>query len=139
MLKTRQARWWQLKLNKAGVPNGKLMRFPELMYHPQTRDNGYMVEQDTAHWGRFFSGGLPWQFSRTPAIFDPPTCWVKTHPTSWTKRIGCRNRRRKRRRTALMEITLATTRSPLAGLRVIELAQGIAGPYAAHGAGRRRR
>src|SRR6266545_1744935 len=58
LLTTKPARWWQLKLNKARVPNGKFTRFPELMYHPQTRDNGYMCEIETPQWGRLFTGGL---------------------------------------------------------------------------------
>ena len=131
VLLTRPARWWQLKLNKAGVPNGKFARFPELMYHPQTRDNGYMFEIDTPHWGRLFTGGLVWTFSRTPAELQPAHMLGEdtsdvldeveqlpelVPPPAAANGHGAG--------------PAADARPPLFGYRVVELAQGIAGPYA---------
>jgi crotonobetainyl-CoA:carnitine CoA-transferase CaiB-like acyl-CoA transferase len=49
------------------VPNGPLMAFDELRYHPQVRDNQHIVEIETPHWGRLNVDGLPWRFSLTEA------------------------------------------------------------------------
>jgi crotonobetainyl-CoA:carnitine CoA-transferase CaiB-like acyl-CoA transferase len=65
--KTKPAGWWSIRLTKEKVPNGPLMRFDELRYHPQVRENGHIVEIDTPHWGRLCVDGLPWNFSLTPA------------------------------------------------------------------------
>jgi crotonobetainyl-CoA:carnitine CoA-transferase CaiB-like acyl-CoA transferase len=64
--KTKPAAWWIIRLTKEKVPNGPLMNFDDLRYHPQVRDNGHIIEIDTPHWGRLYVDGLPWKFSRTP-------------------------------------------------------------------------
>jgi len=63
--KSKPAEWWIIRLTKEKVPNGALMTFDELRYHPQVRDNGHIVEVDTPHWGRLWVDGLPWRFGRT--------------------------------------------------------------------------
>ncbi len=70
-LKRKPARWWQLKLGKAAVPCARIMRFEELMYHPQITENHYIEPVETEHWGKVWATGLPWTFSRTPATVLP--------------------------------------------------------------------
>jgi len=65
--KSKPAAWWMMRLASEKVPNGPVMSFDELRYHPQVRDNEHIVEIDTAHWGRLNVDGVPWKFSRTPA------------------------------------------------------------------------
>ncbi len=65
--KSKPAAWWMIRLTNEQVPNGPMMSFDELRYHPQVRDNAHIVEIDTPHWGRLNVDGLPWKFSRTPA------------------------------------------------------------------------
>lgn len=65
--KSKPAAWWMIRLTNEKVPNGLLMGFNELRYHPQVSDNDHIVEMDTPHWGRLSVDGLPWKFSRTPA------------------------------------------------------------------------
>jgi crotonobetainyl-CoA:carnitine CoA-transferase CaiB-like acyl-CoA transferase len=65
--KTKPAAWWMIRLTSEKVPNGPMMSFSELRYHPQVRDNEHIVEIDTPHWGRLNVDGLPWKFSATPA------------------------------------------------------------------------
>jgi crotonobetainyl-CoA:carnitine CoA-transferase CaiB-like acyl-CoA transferase len=65
--KTKPAAWWLIQLSKERIPSGPLMTFDELRNHPQVRDNGHIVEIETAHWGRLCVDGLPWTFSVTPA------------------------------------------------------------------------
>ncbi|HEY2107040.1 MAG TPA: CoA transferase [Candidatus Binataceae bacterium] len=64
---TRPAAWWIIALTREKVPNAPFLKFDELRNHPQVRENGYMVELDTPHWGRLWTDGLPWTFHATPA------------------------------------------------------------------------
>jgi crotonobetainyl-CoA:carnitine CoA-transferase CaiB-like acyl-CoA transferase len=70
-LSTKPARWWQLKLGAAGVPCARIMRFEELIHHPQVSANRYMEPVETEAYGRVYATGLPWAFSRTPASILP--------------------------------------------------------------------
>src|SRR5215469_8211003 len=65
--KSKPAAWWMIRLTNEKVPNGPVMSFDQLRYHPQVRSNEHIVEIDTPHWGRLNVDGLPWKFSRTPA------------------------------------------------------------------------
>lgn len=68
---TKAARWWQLKLAKAGVPNARIMQFEELIHHPQVTENHYIEPAETEAWGKVYATGLPWTFDRTPATVLP--------------------------------------------------------------------
>ena len=70
-LKKKPARWWQLSLGKASVPCSRIMRFEELINHPQVTQNHYIEPAETEHWGKVWATGLPWTFSRTPASVLP--------------------------------------------------------------------
>ena len=63
--KSKPAAWWITRLTKERVPNGSMMAFNELRYHPQVLDNEHIVAIDTPHWERLAIDGLPWKFSRT--------------------------------------------------------------------------
>jgi crotonobetainyl-CoA:carnitine CoA-transferase CaiB-like acyl-CoA transferase len=69
--KTKPSRWWQLKLGRAGVPCARIMRFEELIYHPQVVENHYIEPVQTEAFGEVYATGLPWTFSRTPATVLP--------------------------------------------------------------------
>jgi crotonobetainyl-CoA:carnitine CoA-transferase CaiB-like acyl-CoA transferase len=128
VLKTRPARWWQLKLNKAGVPNGKFTRFEELVNHPQPRQNGYICELDTTGWGRIYTGGLPWNFSRTPAGIEPAHLVGEDTAEIFDEAEAIETPTSVEDGAASSPMGEAP---PLSGYRVVELAQGVAGPYAA--------
>jgi crotonobetainyl-CoA:carnitine CoA-transferase CaiB-like acyl-CoA transferase len=70
-LKAKPARWWQLRLGRVGVPCARIMRFEELMYHPQVVENDYIIGAETEAWGKVYAAGLPWTFSRTPGSILP--------------------------------------------------------------------
>lgn len=59
--------YWVIELNKAGVPNGRPMRWDEIRNHQQVLANDYLVEIETKSWGTVWTGGPPWHFSQTPA------------------------------------------------------------------------
>lgn len=71
VLETKPARWWQLQLGKAGVPCARIMRFEELIHHPQVTANRYVEAVETENYGTVYATGLPWAFSRTPASILP--------------------------------------------------------------------
>ena len=58
--------YWVLELNRAGVPNGRLMRWDEIRHHEQVLDNNYIAPVDTREWGRVWTSPGPWHFSKTP-------------------------------------------------------------------------
>ena len=69
--KAKPARWWQMLLGRAQVPCARIMRFEELINHPQVLQNHYIENVSTEHWGEVYATGLPWTFSRTPASVLP--------------------------------------------------------------------
>ncbi|MFN8556345.1 MAG: CoA transferase [Dehalococcoidia bacterium] len=66
VFRARQQYDWMMRLNRAGVPCGYPMRFDQLRYHPQVTQNDYIVNVETSGWGRVYTGGPPWHFSKTP-------------------------------------------------------------------------
>ena len=69
--KAKPARWWQMLLGRASVPCARIMRFEELIHHPQVVQNHYIEPVQTDTWGEVYATGLPWTFSRTPASVLP--------------------------------------------------------------------
>jgi crotonobetainyl-CoA:carnitine CoA-transferase CaiB-like acyl-CoA transferase len=60
-----------MQLSRASVPCARIMRFEELINHPQVTQNHYIEPAETQHWGKVYAAGLPWTFSRTPASILP--------------------------------------------------------------------
>jgi crotonobetainyl-CoA:carnitine CoA-transferase CaiB-like acyl-CoA transferase len=71
VFKTKPARWWQLRLGRAGVPCARIMRFEELIHHPQVTENHYIELARTQGYGDVYAAGLPWTLDRTPASILP--------------------------------------------------------------------
>lgn len=59
-------RWWELRLGRERVPRGRFLLFADLKDHPQVLANDAMPLVNTPHWGPIYTGGIPWQFSKTP-------------------------------------------------------------------------
>ena len=62
--------YWILQLQAAGVPFGTPLEWEVLKNHRQVIENGYLQEIDTPAWGPHWTGGPPWQFSKTPAHME---------------------------------------------------------------------
>lgn len=62
----RPRRYWLLRLSDAHVPCGYPLTFDTLQHHAQAIENGYLQEIETSGWGNVWTGGPPWEFSRTP-------------------------------------------------------------------------
>ncbi len=63
----RPRHYWMLRLSAAQVPCGYPISFETLQYHAQVIENGYLREVETSGWGKVWTGGAPWELSRTPA------------------------------------------------------------------------
>ena len=63
----RPRHYWMLRLADAEVPCGYPISFETLQHHAQAIENGYLREITTAGWGDVWTGGPPWELSRTPA------------------------------------------------------------------------
>ena len=98
------------------MPCARIMRFEELINHPQVTQNHYIEPAETEHWGKVYATGLPWTFSRTPA---------SVLPTADGRRAHGRDPRRARRHRAAATGNGAMSTGPLDGYRVVELGQGI--------------
>jgi crotonobetainyl-CoA:carnitine CoA-transferase CaiB-like acyl-CoA transferase len=122
---SRPAWWWVERLSRLHVPCSRFWDFELIKVHPQVRENEHVIELDTGRFGTVFTGGPPWKFSRAPAkIFRNPESGEHTAevlvdldnvtpPGAARGRVG----------------TSTSHELPFAGLRVLELATGIAGPY----------
>lgn len=64
---SRPQAYWLLQLRKSGVPVGMPMDWETIRHHRQVAENGYVVEVGTEGWGKVWTGGPPWRFSKTPA------------------------------------------------------------------------
>jgi crotonobetainyl-CoA:carnitine CoA-transferase CaiB-like acyl-CoA transferase len=108
------------------VPCALPLNFEQLRYHAQIRDNGMVADIDTPGWGRVVVGGLPWHFSETPGAVMPPPV-----PDADTERVL---RELANPKPASKPNPARPCLGPppaLPGLRIVELANGVAGPMAA--------
>jgi len=67
---TKPVRWWEIKLDAAGVPNGRFYDFHNLRYHPHVAANGQIFDLDAGSYGHVNMGGLPWNFSKSATRSD---------------------------------------------------------------------
>lgn len=59
--------YWLLYLRRNQVPVGAAMDFETIKHHRQVVENDYVVEVETEAWGKVWTGGPPWRFSKTRA------------------------------------------------------------------------
>jgi len=112
------ARWWLSRLERAAVPHGRLLDYDDLRHHQQILENDYLVEVESSA-GSLVLGGLPWQFERTPGAIEssvgqpvgPGLRFVSDAVASLPERS-----------------TTDSGDTPLSGLKVVDLTQGLAGP-----------
>lgn len=148
VMATRPAAWWAICCNRQDVPHGRVLDFDELRHHPQVTANQHLVEVNTERYGTLVLDGVPWKFGATPARTPVPGGVAGAHTeavldelagltgtTGLTGLTGATG-------TAVSEPTgTATTAgsdaaagplgAPLAGVVVVELGEGMAGPFAA--------
>jgi crotonobetainyl-CoA:carnitine CoA-transferase CaiB-like acyl-CoA transferase len=121
---TRDIHWWRQRLSDAGVPNGEYFILDEAIRFGAGHPLAPFIER-VPHplGGTIASASPPWRFSRTPArIRRAPL------PGEHSAEIRAAAIAAPTTNGALNGST-AGERRPLAGLKVLELAQGVAGPY----------
>jgi crotonobetainyl-CoA:carnitine CoA-transferase CaiB-like acyl-CoA transferase len=123
VMAARPSIWWMRAFERQRVPCALPHNFEQFRYHVQVRDNGMVADVDTPAWGRVVVAGLPWHFSRTAgAVLPPPV------PGADTERVL--GELVQPRAKAAEQPAVAGTAPELQGLRVVELASGVAGPMA---------
>jgi len=120
-LAAKPSRWWVIQFEREGVPHSFSMGFDDLVNHRQIVENDYLVLAEPPHMGPMHLGGLPWQFSRTPARIElgiPPP----GEDTDDVVKQGFGNEQNPSTVPADMAL-------PLQGLKVVDTTQGYSGPY----------
>jgi len=123
VIATKPVTWWMQQLTRSKVPCGRFWDFEMIRVHPQVLENEHLVEIELRPSGRVYTGGPPWQF-------DEVRLEIERSPDSGehTEEI-LRELSRSKPQAPAHESVAAPAALPFAGLRVIELASGIAGPY----------
>ncbi len=115
----RPALWWLRAMQKHGVPCAIAHDFGTFRHHQQVVENGMLADVITRDWGALTVGGVPWHFSRTPCAVHAPE-FIAADEDAALEAVLAR-----------APLAAAAPRaSMLRGLRVVEWAEGIAGPLA---------
>jgi len=122
ILANRPVIWWTAQLTRHKVPHSRFWDFETILHHPQVRENAHMIDVDTGKAGVVHTGGPPWKFARTPARMERNPWPDEDRAAELTASVPA---------TAAGSngAPAALDGGPLAGVRVVEIAQGIAGPY----------
>ena len=115
--------WWHHHLTRNGVPNSLPWDFDQLRSHPQNLLNEQMMTVDTGRAGVITTGGPPWKFSKSPARMER-ACYSGEHDAEILGALPSG------------PVVMTTppplekvSGGPLKGLKILELAQGVSGPY----------
>ena len=73
IFESRPLRFWEIRLTRAGVPNGRFLSWNELRYHPQVIENQAMSVVDHPRFGKVYQDGVPWHFSKSDALSLEPS------------------------------------------------------------------
>ncbi len=122
-LAEKPSRWWIIQFQREGVPHGLSLSFDSLLNHQQIVANDFLVETEPPHMGPMMVGGLPWQFSATPAHIDRRIAIPGEH-TEQVTQSGFDPVADSATATATAKPT-----PPLQGLKVIDTTQGNSGPF----------
>ncbi len=109
---------------KRGLPVAPVNTFTEVRYSPQLEARGWFREIAQPSLGAVRMPGFPWVLNGTPPRFARPAPIVDEHRDEIVGAIGQRERRK------LPEpIANGPSRTPLEGIRVIDLTRAWAGPF----------
>ena len=126
VIATKSTQEWVDAFVPLGVPCGPFLTFADLWQSEQVQANQMIV--DVAHpWGDTKVGGTPWKFTRTEVqISRAPG---KDENREEILRIIAEEPPRRERR--LTPAPALPTAGPLEGVKVLDISQGIAGPFTA--------
>ena len=124
---TKPTRWWDIQLSKERVPHGYFYDFETLRHHTHILENEFLVELNIPHQGPMYLGGLPWSFSKTPPSLAPAAA-----PGQHLEEVlhhGFGGAQGTRPRPTPQE-SEGEAVPPLARKRVVDVTQGMCGPFA---------
>ena len=124
---TNPARWWTIQLHKQKVPVSLFYDYETIPDLPQVKANRYIVNLTYPGAGTLPFGNIPFQYSKTPVTLRPGP-W----PGQDTERVlkegwGPDDRVPAKGYFGPKE---PMTKGPLEGVTVVDMTQGICGPYA---------
>ena len=121
-LLTRPTTWWAIRLTRSGVPNGLFLTYNDLRQHSHVLDNQFLRELSLPRDVRLVVSGAPWKFSRTTTIFETKYDPGDTTDKFWAGKSTAREASR-------AGSVPADGAPPLQGLKVVDMSQGLSGPY----------
>ena len=131
IFKTKPSRWWATQLEKARVPHGLFFDSATVMDHAQAWENGYITVVDIPHQGQMYYALPPWKFTGTPLNAGAPP--NPGEHTEGVMRFGFGTNEGAaipaRSSSPGFAGNEGTNSAPLDGLKVLELAEGLSGPF----------
>ena len=125
--RTRPSRWWAIRLGKSQVPHGYFLDFESIRNHAQVTKNNFMPVTKIPQVGHIYAGGIPWEFSKTPAQLGPAPR-PGQHTDEITKKgFGSDGYKPNSSHAASSS---ENGLPPLSGLKVVDISQGVSGPFA---------
>lgn len=126
--------WIQIRLNRANVPHGRFYEWENIRYHSQVQDNQFVSLVDVPHQGKLYLVNAPWEFSlsRRPQLSVPRPGDDTEALVSWLRELTsepAKARPEDGRRGSQPSNETATSKV-LTGVVVVDVTQGICGPYA---------
>ena len=127
ILSTNPARWWTIQLRKQRVPVSLFYDYETIPDLPQVRANRYIVNLKYPGAGTLPFGNIPFQYSKTPVTLRPGP-W----PGQDTERVMKEGWGTDDRTPAkgYFGPKGPVDKGPLEGVTVVDMTQGICGPYA---------
>jgi CoA:oxalate CoA-transferase len=122
---TKVTRWWEIRLTQNRVPVGQFVDHLLVPEHIQSVENEFFVEMDMPQIGRVLFGGLPWRLSETPAYMEPPP--MRGGHTEEVISDGFGEPSRASSMNGGSDLKAGEL--PLKGIKVVDLTQGLCGPY----------
>ena len=117
-------RWWVVQFERERVPHGFSLDYEQIRYHQQIVENGFLTTINAPHQGPIAVGGVPWEFSKTPAHIDSQVAVPAEHTDEVVQNGFGENWPRTNVKTASEK-----PGSPLQGLKVVDATSGYAGPF----------
>ena len=117
----RPAIWWLRAFGRHGVASGLAHHFESFRYHQQIVENE-MIAPIATPWGEVVVAGPPWHFTQTPCVVTSASMPDEHNAAlvGGTKTVVDERRKGSRERAPMLE-----------GLKIVEIAEGVAGPLAA--------
>ena len=121
------SRWWAIQMEKHYVPFGYFYDFETLRNHRQVTENEFILEKNVPYQGHMFMGGAPWKFATSEVRIESAPRHGE-HTGELLKR-GFEAFGTNDKWDLSADSISANEGPPLAGLRVVDVSQGLAGPY----------